>query len=130
MRRICSIYETDFHNFPENETMHTNKSCYWVVLPSPGLDTGVPTKEMDITRPSEQEIVTIRSYILDFVKKLVMIGAGVKEDELQSILNYLTTVNEDRNLRDVLSMLIQLMNDHPASLVPAFDSKVYILNIN
>ena len=53
-----------------------------------------------------------------------MIGAGVKEDELQSILNYLTTVHEDRNLRDVLSMLIQLMNDHPASLVPAFDSKV------
>ena len=64
------------------------------------------------------------SYILDFVKKLVMIGAGVKEDELQSILNYLTTVQEDRNLRDVLSMLIQLMNDHPASLVPAFDTKV------
>merc|ERR1712029_1174614 len=74
-------------------------------------------------RPSEQDIVTIRSYILDFVKKLVMIGAGVKEDELQSILNYLTTVQEDRNLRDVLSMLIQLMNDHPASLVPAFDTK-------
>ena len=30
--------------------------------------------------------------------------------------------------RDVLSMLIQLMNDHPASLVPAFDSKVGNLN--
>ena len=56
-----------------------------------------------------------------------MIGAGVKEDELQSILNYLTTVHEDRNLRDVLSMLIQLMNDHPASLVPAFDSKASIV---
>ena len=112
------------------QTMHSLKSYYWVVRPSPGLDTGVPAKGVDITRPSEQEIVTIRSYILDFVKKLVMIGAGVKEDELQSILNYLTTVNEDRNLRDVLSMLIQLMNDHPASLVPAFDSKVHILNIN
>lgn len=104
------------------QTMHTLKSYYWVVKPA--QDTGVPAKGLDITRPSEQDIVTIRSYILDFVKKLVMIGAGVKEDELQSILNYLTTVNEDRNLRDVLSMLIQLMNDHPASLVPAFDSKV------
>ena len=71
-----------------------------------------------------------RSYILGFVKQLVMIGAGVKEDELQSILNYLTTVHEDRNLRDVLSMLIQLMNDHPASLVPAFDSKVRITRNN
>jgi hypothetical protein len=28
------------------------------------------------------------------VKQLVMIGPGVKEDELQSILNYLTTVHE------------------------------------
>ena len=106
------------------QTMHTLKSYYWVVKPNPGQDTGVPPKGLDITRPSEQDIVTIRSYILDFVKKLVMIGAGVKEDELQSILNYLTTVQEDRNLRDVLSMLIQLMNDHPASLVPAFDTKV------
>ena len=104
------------------QTMHTLKSYYWVVRP--GQDTGVPAKGLDITRPSEQDIVTIRSYILDFVKKLVMIGAGVKEDELQSILNYLTTVQEDRNLRDVLTMLIQLMNDHPASLVPAFDTKV------
>jgi hypothetical protein len=37
-----------------------------------------------------------RSYILGFVKQLVMIGPGVKEDELQSILNYLTTVHEVR----------------------------------
>ena len=106
------------------QTMHTLKSYYWVVKPSASQDTGVPAKGLDITRPSEADIVTIRSHILDFVKKLVMIGAGVKEDELQSILNYLTTVQEDRNLRDVLTMLIQLMNDHPASLVPAFDSKV------
>ena len=90
---------------------------------------------------------------------------------IQSILNYLTTVHEDRNLRDVLSMLIQvpvtiiakcvktftfhsnkklslftqitnfhfslewktftfqLMNDHPASLVPAFDSKVIVMTM-
>lgn len=30
--------------------------------------------------------VTIRSYILGFVKQLVMIGAGVKEDELQVLI--------------------------------------------
>ena len=65
--------------------MHTNRSCYWVVLPSPGLDTGAPTKGISITRPSEQEIVTIRSYVLDFVEK---------------------SENEDRNLQDVPSMLI------------------------
>ena len=71
MREICSVYETDFHNFPENETMHTNKSRCWEVLPSPGLDTGVPTKEMDITRPSEdknlRDVVSILiSPICDF----------------------------------------------------------------
>lgn len=52
-----------------------------------------------------------------------MIGNGVKEDELQSILNYLTTIHEDENLHDVLQMLISLMSEHPSSMVPAFDSK-------
>ena len=48
----------------------------------------------------------------------------IQSEMYESELNCLTTVQEDRNLRDVLTMLIQLMNDHPASLVPAFDSKV------
>ncbi|CAG9782333.1 unnamed protein product [Diatraea saccharalis] len=52
-----------------------------------------------------------------------MIGNGVKEDELQSILNYLTTMHEDENLHDVLQMLISLMSEHPSSMVPAFDAK-------
>ena len=44
--------------------------------------------------------------MLLFVKQLIMIGKGVKDDELQSILNYLTTVHEDENLHDVLQMLM------------------------
>ena len=40
------------------QTMHTLKSYYWVVRPH--QDTGVPTKGLDITRPSEPDIVTIR----------------------------------------------------------------------
>lgn len=52
-----------------------------------------------------------------------MIGNGVKDDELQSILNYLTTIHEDENLHDVLQMLISLMSEHPSSMVPAFDVK-------
>ena len=58
----------------------------------------------DGPRPSRDEIVSIRSYMLLFVKQLIMIGNGVKEDELQSILNYLTTVQEDENLHDVLQV--------------------------
>lgn len=52
-----------------------------------------------------------------------MIGNGVKEDELQSILNYLSTIHEDDNLHDILQMLISLMDEHPSSMVPAFDVK-------
>ncbi|KAJ6638678.1 Neurobeachin, partial [Pseudolycoriella hygida] len=74
-------------------------------------------------RPAQKDILAIRAYILLFLKQLIMIGNGVKEDELQSILNYLTTMHEDENLHDVLQMLISLMSEHPSSMVPAFDIK-------
>ncbi|XP_061136528.1 neurobeachin-like [Syngnathus typhle] len=48
---------------------------------------------------------------------------GVKEDELQSILNYLLTMHEDENLHDVLQLVVALMSEHPASMVPAFDQR-------
>lgn len=48
----------------------------------------------DGPRPQQKDILTIRSYILLFLKQLIMIGHGVKDDELQSILNYLTTIHE------------------------------------
>lgn len=48
----------------------------------------------DGPRPQQKDILTIRSYILLFLKQLIMIGNGVKDDELQSILNYLTTIHE------------------------------------
>jgi hypothetical protein len=120
--QTVQIYSTVRRVSTVLQTMHTLKTFYWVVRPEKEGEGGV-AKGSESNRPSGTDIITIRSYILGFVKQLVMIGPGVKEDELQSILNYLTTVHEDENLRDVLSMLIQLMNDHPASLVPAFDSK-------
>jgi hypothetical protein len=48
----------------------------------------------DGPRPPQKDILTIRGYILLFLKQLIMIGNGVKDDELQSILNYLTTMHE------------------------------------
>ncbi|KAI5739638.1 hypothetical protein M8J77_021622 [Diaphorina citri] len=103
------------------QTMHTLKFYYWVV--NPRLKTGVIPKGLDGPRPAQKDILAIRAYILLFLKQLMMLGPGVKEDELQSILNYLTTVQEDENLHDVLQTLISLMCDHPACLVPAFDMK-------
>lgn len=82
-----------------------------------------PLPTSDGPRPAQKDILAIRAYILLFLKQLIMIGNGVKDDELQSILNYLTTIHEDENLHDVLQMLISLMSEHPSSMVPAFDVK-------
>jgi hypothetical protein len=103
------------------QTMHTLKYYYWIANPTEL--TGITPKGTEGPRPSREDIVSIRSYMLLFVKKLIMIGNGVKDDELQSILNYITTVQEDENLHDVLQMLMSLMCDHPSTLVPAFDAK-------
>jgi hypothetical protein len=64
---------------------------------------------LDGPRPTKDEIITIRSFMLLFVKQLILMGNGVKEDELQSILNYLTTVHEDENLHDVLQVSIWVL---------------------
>ncbi|XP_011694083.1 PREDICTED: neurobeachin [Wasmannia auropunctata] len=103
------------------QTVHTLKYYYWVA--NPRGKSGITPKGLDGPRPQQKDILTIRSYILLFLKQLIMIGNGVKDDELQSILNYLTTMHEDENLHDVLQMLISLMSEHPSSMVPAFDAK-------
>ncbi|XP_054709401.1 neurobeachin-like [Uloborus diversus] len=103
------------------QTMHTLKYYYWVV--NPRNKSGITPKGVDGPRPTQNDIMSIRQYILLFLKQLILKGNGVKEDELQSILNYLTTVHEDENLHDVLQMLMSLMSEHPASMVPAFDIK-------
>ncbi|CAG4994400.1 unnamed protein product, partial [Parnassius apollo] len=103
------------------QTVHTLKYYYWVV--NPRTKSGITPKGLEGPRPAHKDILTIRAYILLFLKQLIMIGNGVKEDELQSILNYLTTMHEDENLHDVLQMLISLMSEHPSSMVPAFDAK-------
>ncbi|XP_055893443.1 neurobeachin-like isoform X6 [Biomphalaria glabrata] len=103
------------------QTMHSLKYYYWVVNP---LDrSGVQPKGLDGPRPTRDEIVKLRSFMLLYVKELIIKGHGILEDELQSLLNYLTTLHEDDNLIDVLELLVHLMAEHPASMVPAFDQK-------
>lgn len=98
------------------QTVHTLKYYYWVV--NPRAKSGIIPKGLgkyhwynwaaggcdvdgafqsivpDGPRPAQKDILAIRAYILLFLKQLIMIGNGVKEDELQSILNYLTTMHE------------------------------------
>ena len=58
-----------------------------------------------------------------FFNIFCLLFKAAKDDEVQSLLNYLTTVQEDENLSDVLQMLMSLMCEHPSTLVPAFDVK-------
>uniref|UniRef100_A0A8C2I5E9 LPS responsive beige-like anchor protein n=1 Tax=Cyprinus carpio TaxID=7962 RepID=A0A8C2I5E9_CYPCA len=103
------------------QVMHTLKYFYWVVNP---LDrSGITPKGLDGPRPNEKEILSLRAFLLLFVKQLIMKDHGVKEDELQSILNYLLTMHEDDNLMDVLQLLVALMSEHPISMVQAFDQR-------
>lgn len=103
------------------QTMHTLKYYYWVINPKDR--SGLTPKGVDGPRPDRDEIVRLRSYMLLYVAELIRKGHGILEDELQSILNYLTTLHEDDNLMDVLMLLVTLMSQHPSSMVPSFDKK-------
>ncbi|XP_061778985.1 lipopolysaccharide-responsive and beige-like anchor protein isoform X3 [Nerophis lumbriciformis] len=103
------------------QVMHTLKYYYWIVNPQDR--SGVVPKGLDGPRPTQKEILSLRAFLLLFVKQLIMKDQGVKEDELQSILNYLLTMHEDDNLIDVLQLLVAMMSEHPGSMVQAFDQR-------
>ncbi|KAK3507572.1 hypothetical protein QTP70_028645, partial [Hemibagrus guttatus] len=102
------------------QVMHTLKYYYWVMNPQDR--SGVIPKGLDGPRPNQKEILSLRAFLLLFIKQLIMKDSGVKEDELQSILNYLLTMHEDDNLMDVLQLLVALMSEHPSSMVPGVRS--------
>lgn len=101
--------------------MHTLKYYYWAVNPQDR--SGITPKGLDGPRPNQKELFSLRAFLLMFIKQLVMKDNGVKEDELQAILNYLLTMHEDDNLMDVLQLLVALMSEHPNSMIPAFDQR-------
>ncbi|XP_028932472.1 lipopolysaccharide-responsive and beige-like anchor protein isoform X2 [Ornithorhynchus anatinus] len=101
--------------------MHTLKYYYWTVNPQDR--SGIIPKGLDGPRPDQKETFSLRAFLLIFIKQLVMKDSGVKEDELQAILNYLLTIHEDDNLIDVLQLLVALMAEHPSSMIPAFDQR-------
>ncbi|XP_039107805.1 neurobeachin [Hyaena hyaena] len=103
------------------QLMHTLKYYYWVI--NPADSSGIAPKGLDGPRPSQKEIISLRAFMLLFLKQLILKDRGVKEDELQSILNYLLTMHEDENIHDVLQLLVALMSEHPASMIPAFDQR-------
>ncbi|XP_076876338.1 neurobeachin a isoform X5 [Brachyhypopomus gauderio] len=103
------------------QLMHTLKYYYWACHPLE--NSGITPKGLDGPRPTQKEIISLRAFMLLFLKQLILKDRGVKEDELQSILNYLLTMHEDENIHDVLQLLVALMSEHPASMIPAFDQR-------
>nr|XP_014346382.1 PREDICTED: neurobeachin isoform X10 [Latimeria chalumnae] len=128
----ATIYSTIRRVGTVLQLMHTLKYYYWVV--NPADSSGIIPKGLalhlqpvavlpDGLRPSQKEIISLRAFMLLFLKQLILKDRGVKEDELQSILNYLLTMHEDENIHDVLQLLVALMSEHPASMIPAFDQR-------
>ncbi|XP_036817594.1 neurobeachin isoform X2 [Oncorhynchus mykiss] len=103
------------------QLMHSLKYYYWTC--NPEASSGITPKGLDGPRPTQQEIISLRAFLLLFLKQLILKDRGVKEDELQSILNYLLTMHEDDNIHDVLQLVVALMSEHPASMIPAFDQR-------
>ncbi|XP_057206773.1 neurobeachin isoform X2 [Triplophysa rosa] len=117
----ATIYNTIRRVGTVLQIMHILKYYYWAV--NPNHTSGITPKGLDGPRPSQKEITSLRAFMLLFLKQLILKDRGVKEDELQSILNYLLTMHEDENLHDVLQLLVALMSEHPASMIPAFDQR-------
>ncbi|KAI1903421.1 hypothetical protein AGOR_G00027000 [Albula goreensis] len=117
----ATIYSTIRRVGTVLQLMHTLKYYYWAINP---LDSsGISPKGLNGPRPSQKEVISLRAFMLLFLKQLILKDRGVKEDELQSILNYLLTMHEDENIHDVLQLLVALMSEHPASMIPAFDQR-------
>ena len=77
------------------QTLHTLKHYYWVV------DPGHHSKASDDNRPTPEQIIEMRRYMLLYMKQLVISSPGTQEEELQTILNYLHTVHEVRGIEFV-----------------------------
>ncbi|CDW59324.1 Putative neurobeachin homolog [Trichuris trichiura] len=109
MRRVTTVMQL----------LHALKFYYWVTDP---LSVSC---FLDGPRPSVEQITAIRTYILTLLFKIIVKDEpnAQSADEVEAILNFLTTVHEDDNLIDVLQTLIRLMAENPATLVPTFDKK-------
>ncbi|KAI4581401.1 hypothetical protein MJG53_009844 [Ovis ammon polii x Ovis aries] len=82
------------------QLMHTLKYYYWVI--NPADSSGITPKGLDGPRPSQKEIISLRAFMLLFLKQLIL---------------------KDENIHDVLQLLVALMSEHPASMIPAFDQR-------
>ncbi|XP_071786935.1 neurobeachin-like isoform X3 [Asterias amurensis] len=103
------------------QLMHTLKYYYWIVNPEDR--SGITAKGLDGPRPSAEDLLSLRALILRITKQLILKERSANDEELQIILNYLMTIHEDINLKDVLQLLLSLMAENSNGMAVAFDRK-------
>ena len=71
-------------------------------------------------RPKEAELLSLRAYLLLFLKQLMQqpkfdqsAEVYCPEEELNALTNFLLTVHEDQNILDVLQLLVTLATENP-----------------
>lgn len=101
------------------QSLHALKYYYWVAEEK-NIN---PKAKNHSLRPSFGDLITIRSHILQFTKELIVRANSAPLDEIQGILNYLSSCNDANNLLDIMDMVSNLLKEHPISMVTALDQK-------
>ncbi|EUB57642.1 Neurobeachin [Echinococcus granulosus] len=105
--------------------LHAIKYYFWMVQPTEPLLDSTPDE-----RPSLKYLARIRSNLLLFIKPLILQQYQLSPyngnfppngEEVDYLFNFLCTVRESDNLKDVLYFAVALMSQHPAVMVPCFD---------
>uniref|UniRef100_H2YT40 BEACH domain-containing protein n=1 Tax=Ciona savignyi TaxID=51511 RepID=H2YT40_CIOSA len=93
--------------------IHALKHYYWVENPQPR--SGVLPKGL-----AKDEILSIRAFILLFLKQLVTRTGGILEDELHK---FEPPLLQDENILDVLQLLVAMVSEHGGTVAPVFDQR-------
>jgi len=103
--------------------VHALKYYYWVVDPQPRSGIS-PKSSIDARkRPTKDELMSLRAFILLFIKQIITKSLSVSEDEIKAICGYLLTVHEDENILDVIQLLVAMISEHGEQISPGFESQ-------
>ena len=71
-----------------------------------------------------QTVIEIRKEILLFIRRLIVMtddGDNSRDEEINTLLNFVSIVNEDDNLYDFTALIIHLLSEYPQFMIPSLD---------
>jgi hypothetical protein len=109
MRRVSTVLQS----------LHSLKYYYWVVE-----ENNINHKARNYRfRPERSELLVIRSHILKFITELMARASACPSDEIQGLINYISSCSQPDNILDVLDTLSELITKQSAPVVLALDQK-------